>query len=56
MAEHIITGTLVYAITRCGACGQTWEQPGLDLQRPGWVVCPYCIASAPAVVQHQAED
>ena len=55
MTEHIITGTLVYAITRCGAWGQTWEQPGLDLERPGWIVCPYCIVAAPAAVQNQPE-
>lgn len=51
MVEHIITGTLVYAITRCGACGLTWEQPGLDLSSPGWIVCPHCVAAAPAVRQ-----
>ena len=48
MAEHVITGTLVYAIVRCAKCGETWEQPGLDLTRPGWIVCPHCIAAAPA--------
>ena len=47
--HHVITGTLVYYIVRCQSCGETWEQPGVDLTAPGWLVCPHCIASAPAV-------
>lgn len=56
VGHHIITGTLVYAITRCVECQRTWEQPGLNLRDPGWVVCPHCNAAAPAEMQPVEED
>ena len=57
MADHLITGTIVYAIVKCGrlSCGHTWEQPHTPVRDPGWTVCPNCLWAAPTNVAQGAE-
>lgn len=52
MADHLITGTLTYAVFTCGnlSCQHVWEQAHTPLDNPGWHVCPKCLWSAPTNV------
>lgn len=52
MADHLMTGEhVVYHLT-CGnlSCGKWWDQPGIERDSPGWLVCPHCNWSAPTNV------
>jgi hypothetical protein len=52
MSDHLITGTVTYAVFICGnlSCQHTWEQPNTPLNQPGWNVCPECLWAAPTNV------
>lgn len=55
MADHLITGSITYAVIRCGnlSCGHTWEQAHTPFESPGWSLCPQCEWSAPTNVAHE---
>lgn len=41
--RHQMTGTLTYAVIKCGRCPKTWEQLALVGDKTGdWFVCPHC--------------